>query len=160
MYSICNYFQPYFRISQPFFKIFIFRAFWGHFRGQNWPKIEFFRSRHVCTHFFWISTLFPNLSNNFKIFDFWGAFGAILGGQNWPKIDFFRYRHVCTHFFGISTLFPNLSNKFYIFEFWGAFGAILGGQNWAEIDLEWPRGGGLRMRGLFFLHVCVWLSWK
>ena len=52
-------------------------------------------------------------------------------------------------FFVISTLFPNLSNKFYIFEFWGAFGAILGGQNWAEIDLEWPRGGGLRMRGLF-----------
>ena len=82
------------------FQNFHFRAFWGHFRCQNWPKIAFFRNRHVCTHFFWISTLFPNISNNFKIFDFWGAFGAILGGQNWPKIDFFRYRHVCTHFFG------------------------------------------------------------
>lgn len=89
---------------------------------------------------------------SFQNFWFLGGIWAILGGQNWTKIDFFRCRHVCTHFFGISTLFPNLSNNSYILDFWGAFGAILGGQNLPEIDLEWPRGGGLRMRGLLHLY--------
>ena len=34
------------KISSTFF---IFRAFWGHFRGQNWPKIEFLYTQlQIC----------------------------------------------------------------------------------------------------------------
>ena len=53
-------------------------------------------------------------------------------------------------FLGFQPYFQIYQTNFIFLNFRGHL-TILGGKNWAEIDLEWPRGGGLRMRGLLFL---------